>query len=553
MPATTRSPISPRDSGARFIHDSVAEVRARTRRSSAARAARDVAYDHLVVAVGAKTVPAFPHALTFGDDPAERAAARPARRPRAGLPPQRRVRRPARGGVDAPALRARADDRAPGLEHGHGPDPLHARDARGPPAGDVRDAGERGRRRAALRPRASSSSAPRIRASARLRDRRPRRPADRRRPRRRPAGLEGRRLNGVPCGRRRFHPGRRPRSCDAAWPASTRRATAPTSRSSRAASPPSRPTPWPRRSRPRPGADVEPEPFRPVLRGMLLTGGDDRFFRHTVAGGGGEGEAAGHTLWWPPTKIAGRYLSGYLFERDEDRDRRGDPRRAHRDRAPARCACRPPGTPSAAYALPAPEVCEQLEVDARHRPRRSRGRAAARPQRPQPAAHRAGAVAARARRPPVRQLDGAPAGRRGGDLARHRRVARRRRDPRHRRRQRGLRRGPGGAGRRGRRRGARPARAHRPSPARGARARAARRDRGAGRRRRPRRGRPRPGRRAPRRSTLLQIDESALTGESLARSKRADPPDPRGRAARRAAHHRARRHDRRPEGPGASS
>ena len=51
---------------------------------------------------------------------------------------------------------------------------------------------------------------------------------------------------------------------------------------------------------------------------MLLTGGDDRYFRHTVAGGDGEGEVAGHTLWWPPTKIAGRYLSGYLFERDED-------------------------------------------------------------------------------------------------------------------------------------------------------------------------------------------------------------------------------------------
>ena len=27
------------------------------------------------------------------------------------------------------------------------------------------------------------------------------------------------------------------------------------------------------------GADVEPEPFRPVLRGMLLTGGDHRYFR----------------------------------------------------------------------------------------------------------------------------------------------------------------------------------------------------------------------------------------------------------------------------------
>ena len=65
------------------------------------------------------------------------------------------------------------------------------------------------------------------------------------------------------------------------------------------------------------GADVEPEPFRPVLRGLLLTGGDDRYMRHAIAGGGGEGEVSGRTLWWPPTKIAGRYLSGYLFERDD--------------------------------------------------------------------------------------------------------------------------------------------------------------------------------------------------------------------------------------------
>jgi len=65
------------------------------------------------------------------------------------------------------------------------------------------------------------------------------------------------------------------------------------------------------------GAAVEAEPFRPVLRGLLLTGGDDRFLRNAVAGGGGEGEVAAHTLWWPPTKIAGRYISGYLFGVDE--------------------------------------------------------------------------------------------------------------------------------------------------------------------------------------------------------------------------------------------
>jgi sulfide:quinone oxidoreductase len=65
------------------------------------------------------------------------------------------------------------------------------------------------------------------------------------------------------------------------------------------------------------GAPVTPEPFRPVLRGVLLTGGDDRFMRFDVAGGRGDPEVATHALWWPPTKIAGRYLAPFLFGRDE--------------------------------------------------------------------------------------------------------------------------------------------------------------------------------------------------------------------------------------------
>jgi sulfide:quinone oxidoreductase len=65
------------------------------------------------------------------------------------------------------------------------------------------------------------------------------------------------------------------------------------------------------------GAPIEPEPFRPVLRGVLLTGGEDRFMRSGVSGGQGEPEVATHALWWPPTKIAGRYLAPFLFDRDE--------------------------------------------------------------------------------------------------------------------------------------------------------------------------------------------------------------------------------------------
>lgn len=60
------------------------------------------------------------------------------------------------------------------------------------------------------------------------------------------------------------------------------------------------------------GADIEPRPFHPVLRGMMLTGRGSEWMRHQPAGGAGEGTASRHALWWPPTKIAGRYLSPYL-------------------------------------------------------------------------------------------------------------------------------------------------------------------------------------------------------------------------------------------------
>jgi sulfide:quinone oxidoreductase len=65
------------------------------------------------------------------------------------------------------------------------------------------------------------------------------------------------------------------------------------------------------------GADVTPQPFRPVLRGRLLTGQGERFLHHVAGGGGGDGKVADHALWWPPGKVAGRSLSPYLAQRDE--------------------------------------------------------------------------------------------------------------------------------------------------------------------------------------------------------------------------------------------
>jgi len=56
----------------------------------------------------------------------------------------------------------------------------------------------------------------------------------------------------------------------------------------------------------------------PVLRGLLLTGGQTQFLRRELSDVHGNGDAAAHALWWPPSKIAGRYLSPYLLGRDED-------------------------------------------------------------------------------------------------------------------------------------------------------------------------------------------------------------------------------------------
>jgi sulfide:quinone oxidoreductase len=64
------------------------------------------------------------------------------------------------------------------------------------------------------------------------------------------------------------------------------------------------------------GAPVEPTAFRPVLRGKLMTGQHDRFLRSRVTTGQTAGQVSDEPLWWPPTKIAGRYLSPFLRNRD---------------------------------------------------------------------------------------------------------------------------------------------------------------------------------------------------------------------------------------------
>jgi sulfide:quinone oxidoreductase len=61
------------------------------------------------------------------------------------------------------------------------------------------------------------------------------------------------------------------------------------------------------------GAPVIPKPFRPVMWGVLLTGELPRYMRTVLGEEKDELSAvATHAFWWPPSKIAGRYLAPYL-------------------------------------------------------------------------------------------------------------------------------------------------------------------------------------------------------------------------------------------------
>jgi sulfide:quinone oxidoreductase len=61
------------------------------------------------------------------------------------------------------------------------------------------------------------------------------------------------------------------------------------------------------------GAQIDPQPFRPVLRGTLLTGGPTRYLRADISGGAGDDSTVSEeALWWPPNKLSGRYLAPYL-------------------------------------------------------------------------------------------------------------------------------------------------------------------------------------------------------------------------------------------------
>ena len=62
------------------------------------------------------------------------------------------------------------------------------------------------------------------------------------------------------------------------------------------------------------GAQVEAERYRPVLRAMLLTGDRPRYLRRATTD---RGQTFDHAPWWPPHKIAGRELAPYLTAHPE--------------------------------------------------------------------------------------------------------------------------------------------------------------------------------------------------------------------------------------------
>jgi sulfide:quinone oxidoreductase len=77
------------------------------------------------------------------------------------------------------------------------------------------------------------------------------------------------------------------------------------------------------------GASVEPRSFRPVLRGQLITGRESKFMRTSLSGREGDSaQTSPETLWWPPSKVAGRYLAPYLHEAEEAAEREAQRKQA---------------------------------------------------------------------------------------------------------------------------------------------------------------------------------------------------------------------------------
>jgi sulfide:quinone oxidoreductase len=68
------------------------------------------------------------------------------------------------------------------------------------------------------------------------------------------------------------------------------------------------------------GAPVTPEPFNPVIHGMLLTDGDPVYLTARITGGQGfSSEITDTPTWSPSAKIAAKYLAPCLDAHDHER------------------------------------------------------------------------------------------------------------------------------------------------------------------------------------------------------------------------------------------
>ena len=67
------------------------------------------------------------------------------------------------------------------------------------------------------------------------------------------------------------------------------------------------------------GAPVTPQPFNPVIHGMLITDGEPLYLTARITGGHGfSSEITDTPTWSPPTKIAATYLAPYLAALDRE-------------------------------------------------------------------------------------------------------------------------------------------------------------------------------------------------------------------------------------------
>jgi sulfide:quinone oxidoreductase len=69
----------------------------------------------------------------------------------------------------------------------------------------------------------------------------------------------------------------------------------------------------------RAGASTRPRPFRPVLRGLLRTQHGPLYLRRSLVGGNSAPTVSAEPLWWPPSKVASRRLTAHLVRHDIER------------------------------------------------------------------------------------------------------------------------------------------------------------------------------------------------------------------------------------------